>query len=205
MQVVVVVLRFSDDRCWTVQPRVRTDIDRDRAGSNEAIDELLCEFMIDITYSQRRGFDVVQARVIKVDIETDLMRDVPEPAIFVAERTAFRQADVTDQHAGRVGMGGAELVNHTERRADQSVRPDASPTVAQRRLAARVPGRYSVPSAGSWTPLTRCPCSCVPTAAELLQAIAGLVTSGHAPDEISSANATATVVNMQWATPQSYG
>ena len=205
MQVVVVVLRYSDDPCETVQSRMRTDIDRDRAGSNEAIDELLREFMVDITYSQRRGFDVVQARVINVDIETDLMRDVPEPAIFVAERTAFRQADVTDQHAGRVGMGGAELIDHTERRADQPVRPEASPTVAQRRLAARVPGRIFGAFSGSWTPLTRCPCSCVPTTVELLQEIAGLVTSGHAPDGISSANATATVVNMQWATPQSYG
>ena len=73
MEVVVVVLGDLDDTSRTPKLRSRADIDRDRAGSNESIDEILRQLVIDVTHSGRRGFSTVFTRIIDVDVEPDLM------------------------------------------------------------------------------------------------------------------------------------
>ena len=68
-----------DDALRPGQAGVRPDEDADGAGPDEAVDEVLRQRAIDLPRAYRRGLTAVAARVVDVDIEPVLVRDVPPP------------------------------------------------------------------------------------------------------------------------------
>src|SRR6185436_6611652 len=80
VQVVVVVDQRYDDVLGTLEVQVRADEDLDRAGGDEAVDEVLGELAVDVLGLHGARLRPVLARIEDVGVEPVLMAGVAEPA-----------------------------------------------------------------------------------------------------------------------------
>ena len=90
--------------------------DEDSIGSceNETLDKFARSPEVDVARYVRSALAPIQARVVHVDIETVLVRRVPETAILSTERSAVRNREIADDDPGPVGMILTERVEDTE-------------------------------------------------------------------------------------------
>ena len=79
VQVVVVIPQDLHDPRRAGEARVRADEDDRGAHGDEAVDEILCEPVLDLARNERRPLAPVPPRVVDVDIEPVLMRSVAWP------------------------------------------------------------------------------------------------------------------------------
>ena len=96
---------------------VRPDEDLDRARSHEPVNEVLREHVLDLGRASRPQLLPVAPRVVDVDVAPILVRRVAAPAEALVEHPAVRPGEVTDPHAGGLGVGRRVLVEHAQEHA----------------------------------------------------------------------------------------
>jgi hypothetical protein len=107
---------------------------------DEEVDEGLRQAPVDLRGVLRRALAPVVARVVDVGVEPVLMAGVSDRAEAHAEVAAVRPAQVTDQHAGSVGMRRAELARDVEQGPHQAIGAPAAPWAVGAPPEHRVPG-----------------------------------------------------------------
>ena len=79
-----------DDRCRSAQRQARAEPHTHGAGRDEAVDEPLRAAEVDLAGTHGRPLAAVSTRVVDVDVEPVLVRDVAEPAEAGPEVAAAR-------------------------------------------------------------------------------------------------------------------
>jgi hypothetical protein len=115
-----------------VQREIGADEDLGRAPRDEAVDELLGGHDVDLVGPPRGALEPVEARVVDVDVEPVLVRQVAEPAVAGAEVAAVGPREVADQHARGVGVRVVVRVQHELGGVDELARAPAAPTAVRR-------------------------------------------------------------------------
>ena len=119
MHVVVVVRSLADDPGRAGEPGPRADEDHLGPRLQEAVDEVLRERPVDL--ARRGGFPLaaVPARVVDVDVEPVLVREVAEPPEAGAELATLPPAEIAHADTRDPRMGRAELGQHAQHRAHE--------------------------------------------------------------------------------------
>ena len=123
---VVVHRQHLHDSPRAAQAGVRSDEDSNRTCTDEAVDEVLRERPVDLRRRVRRPLTPVAARVVDVDVEPVLVRDVAGPAVAHAEVAAVGTTEIADSYARRAWVRGGIRVgdaNDEPDEADGSVPP----------------------------------------------------------------------------------
>ena len=124
-----------DDLRRPAQPGRGADVDADRTGADEAVDEVLGEAAVDLVGTFRRTAAPVAPGVVHVDVEPVLVRDVLRP-----ERTAVPPRHVAYPDGRRVRMRTRVLVDHAEHDSDEAVVSPAAARAVRTPVEQRVPG-----------------------------------------------------------------
>jgi hypothetical protein len=140
VEMVVVVRERLNDSGRSREAGVRADEDANRAGRDEPVDEVLGERAVDLRGPSGRALPAVEPRVVDVDVEAVLVRDVAWEAVARAEVAAAGATHVADAYARCVRMRGRIFVEHLEERPHEPVVPPASPAAVRRAPQDRVPG-----------------------------------------------------------------
>jgi hypothetical protein len=125
---------------------VRADEDPLRAGSDEAVEQVLGERTVDLSRGRRRPQGSVLTRVVDVDVEAVLMRGVPEAAELRPETAAVWTAEVADQDVRRGRVREAVPGDDVEDDPDEAIAPPPAPRAIRASLQDGVP-RGEEPSA----------------------------------------------------------
>src|ERR687886_543181 len=99
VEMVVVPGEHLNDGRGTAQPRVRPNEDASGPRADEEVDERLREPKVDLRHLQGRALASVQPRVVDVDVQAVLMRDVAR-----TEPASVRPAEVPDADPRRTGV-----------------------------------------------------------------------------------------------------
>src|SRR5688500_17746708 len=110
---------LADDPGRAGEPSPRADENHLGPGLQEAVDEVLRERPVDLAW--RAGFPLaaVPARVIDVDVEPVLVREVAEPPEAGAELATLAPAEIAHADTCDPRMGSAELGQYAEHRAHE--------------------------------------------------------------------------------------
>jgi hypothetical protein len=104
VHVVVVMYEWLNDAGRPRQSGSRPDENELGASSNEAVDEVLGTRSIGLTGPEWSELPPITARIIDVDIQSVLVRRVPQTTKSPAEVTASGTTDIADGDSRRVGM-----------------------------------------------------------------------------------------------------
>jgi hypothetical protein len=137
---VVVVHTSPDDVGRPDEVEVGSNEDSLRARADEDVDERLSEAEVDLARGLRGPLEPVPPRVVDVDVEPVLVRDVPGAAETRAEVPTMREAEVADAHAGRVRVASRVRIDCVQRESHEIVRSEAAPPAARRSVPERIPG-----------------------------------------------------------------
>jgi hypothetical protein len=132
--VVVVVPEDLDDPGRPGQARIRANEDADGSGGDEEVDERLGKSPVYLPSAERRTLAAVAARIVDVDVEPVLVRDVPR-----AEVPATRTAEVADAEARGAGVASRVAIDDREYRADEPVRSPTPPAPVRLPVEERIP------------------------------------------------------------------
>jgi hypothetical protein len=127
VQVVVVVREPLHDARRAGEREARAHEDPLRAGGDEAVDEVLRELDVDLGRPPRRPLGAVAARVVDVDVEPILVRDVADATEARPEVAAARPAEVADADPRRARVRGREVAQDAEHRPHEPVAPPPPP------------------------------------------------------------------------------
>jgi len=121
------------------KPRVRADEDEVGSRFDEEVDERLRQAAVDVSRSFGGALAAIVPRVVDVDVEAVLVRDVPGEPEARPEVAAPRTAQVADPDAGRTRMRGGVRAKHPQHDSDEPVGAPAAPAAVRRRPAHGIP------------------------------------------------------------------
>ncbi len=131
---VVVVPQHLDDAGRAVQACVRANEDAAGTSVEEEIDERLGKAPVYLPRAERSPLAAITARIVDVDVEPVLVRDMARP-----EGATVRTAQVSDAETRGAWVSGSVAVDDGEHRTNEPVR--APPTGA----AVRSPVEQRIP------------------------------------------------------------
>ena len=117
-----------------MRPRVRADEDDRGARGDEAVDEILCEPVLDLARNERRPLAPVPPRVVDIDVEPVLVGRVAWP-----EGASPPAAEVADPESRRRRMRLCVTRDDADDLADEEVRPPPPPRPVGAAMEQRIP------------------------------------------------------------------
>src|SRR5215216_4494880 len=105
-----------------MEPGVGPHEDARRPRLDEEVDERLRERQVDLRDLRRRPLAPVETRIVDVDVQAVLVRDMAWP-----ERASARPAEVPDAEPRRAGLLRRILGRDAPDKANQIVGPPAAP------------------------------------------------------------------------------
>jgi len=139
VDVIVVVDERPDDRLRAPQAERRADEGDLRAGTHEAVDEVLRPAPVDLPRADGGAQQAVAPRVVDVGVEPVLVRRVTRRSERFSEGAAVRTREVADPEARRSGVGSLVRPYDVAKGRDEPLRPRSAPLAVRRAPPDEVP------------------------------------------------------------------